>query len=201
MASSVVSGHMAQNIANGSMIRRMFEAGVEMKKKYGEDAVCDFSLGNPDLAPPTVVAKAMRELADKLDQPASLGYMSNGGFPWALDKLASWLGDQQDIALSRGEVMLSCGAAGAMNSFLHTVLEQGDEVLGFAPYFVEYGFYCANHGGVFKPVMCRAEDFGPNFEALEKAIGPKTRAVIVNSPNNPSGAVYGLEDIDRKSVV
>jgi len=193
--SAVVSAHMGQSIARGSMIRRMFDAGIELKKRYGADAVCDFSLGNPDLAPPAVVQKAMRELADRLHEPASLGYMPNAGFPWALDKLAVWLGEQQQVSLSRGEVMLSCGAAGALNAFFHTVLEPGDEVLGFAPYFVEYGFYCANHGGVFKAVKCRPDDFGPDLKALAESIGPKTRAVIVNSPNNPSGAVYSLEDM------
>lgn len=194
-SAGVVSAHMAKSISQGSMIRRMFDAGIELRKQYGEDAVCDFSLGNPDLAPPLVVRNAMRDLADKLDAPASLGYMPNAGFPWALDKLAVWLSEQQGVSLSRGEVMLSCGAAGALNSFLHTVLEPGDEVLGFAPYFVEYGFYCANHGGTFHAVPCRAHDFGPDVTALEAALTPRTRAVIVNSPNNPSGAVYSLEDM------
>lgn len=195
MSTGVVSAHMAKNISQGSMIRRMFDAGIELRKQYGEDAVCDFSLGNPDLAPPVVVRNAMRELADKLDAPASLGYMPNAGFPWALDKLAEWLGEQQHVSLDRGSVMLSCGAAGALNAFLHTVLEPGDEVLGFAPYFVEYGFYCANHGGIFRAVSCRATDFGPDIAALEAALTPRTRAVIINSPNNPSGAVYSHDDL------
>lgn len=198
---SVVSSHMARCISQGSMIRRMFDAGMELRKKYGEDAVCDFSLGNPDLAPPAVVAEAMRNLADHLHEPASLGYMPNAGFPWALDKLAAWLSEQQGVTLTRDEVMLSCGAAGALNSFLHTVLEPGDEVLGIAPYFVEYGFYSANHGGVFRAVPCRPDDFGPDFAALEAAIGPKTRALIVNSPNNPSGAIYAREDLVRLAAM
>lgn len=198
---SVVSGHMAQCIAQGSMIRRMFDAGIELRKKYGADAVCDFSLGNPDLAPPPVVAQAMRDLADRLHEPASLGYMPNAGFPWALDKLAAWLSEQQGADLTRGDVMLSCGAAGALNAFLHTVLEPGDEVLGIAPYFVEYGFYAANHGGTFRAVACRPHDFGPDFAALEAAIGPRTRALIVNSPNNPSGAIYSLDDMTRLAAM
>ncbi|MCH5276244.1 MAG: pyridoxal phosphate-dependent aminotransferase [Desulfovibrionaceae bacterium] len=198
---SVVSEHMARCIAQGSMIRRMFEAGIELRKKYGADAVCDFSLGNPDLAPPPVVAKAMRDLADRLHEPASLGYMPNAGFPWALDKLAAWLSEQQGVTLTRADVMLSCGAAGALNAFLHTVLEPGDEVLGIAPYFVEYGFYAGNHGGVFRALPCRPADFGPDFAAIEAAIGPRTRAFIANSPNNPSGAVYSLEDMTRLAAL
>lgn len=198
---SVVSSHMAQCIAQGSMIRRMFDAGIELRKKYGADAVCDFSLGNPDMAPPPVVARAMHELADRLSEPASLGYMPNAGFPWALDKLAAWLSEQQGATLTRGDVMLSCGAAGALNAFLHTVLEPGDEVWGIAPYFVEYGFYCANHGGSFRAVPCRPGDFGPDFAAIEAAIGPRTRAFIVNSPNNPSGAVYSRDDMTRLAAI
>lgn len=194
---NVVSAQMAKSIAGGSMIRRMFEAGNELKKKFGEDAVCDFSLGNPDLAPPVEVSEEFKTLAVKSREPASLGYMSNGGFAWALDKLAAWLGEQQKTELTRHEVMLSCGAAGALNSFFHTVLEPGDEVLAIAPYFVEYGFYAGNHGGVLKTVPCRKSDFGPDIEAVAAAITPKTRALIVNSPNNPSGAVYSAEDMRK----
>lgn len=194
---TVVSGHMAKNIANGSMIRRMFDAAAELRKIHGPDSVCDFSIGNPDLPPPPVVAEAMRELADNLDRPASLGYMANAGFPWALDKLAEWLGEQQQMKLSSKEVMLSCGAAGALNAFLHTVLEPGDEVLGIAPYFVEYGFYTANHNGIFRAINARPNDFGPDFAALGAAIGPKTRALIVNSPNNPSGTIYSADDMRK----
>ena len=194
---NVVSAQMAKSIAGGSMIRRMFEAGNELRKKFGEDAVCDFSLGNPDLAPPVEVSEEFRVLAVKSREPGSLGYMSNGGFAWALDKLAAWLSEQQMVNLTRREVMLSCGAAGALNSFFHTVLEPGDEVLAIAPYFVEYGFYASNHGGVLKTVPCRKDDFGPDIEAVAAAITPKTRALIVNSPNNPSGAVYSAEDMQR----
>ncbi|MBO4318484.1 MAG: pyridoxal phosphate-dependent aminotransferase [Mailhella sp.] len=192
---SVVSAMMAKNVENGSMIRRMFELGNQLKAKYGAERVCDFSLGNPDLAPPKAVQTAMYDLAGTLDRPASLGYMSNGGFAWALDKLAAWLSVQQGIALTRADVMLSVGAAGAMNAFLHSVLEPGDEVLGVAPYFVEYGFYTGNHGGVFKAVNCRPGDFGLDLDALAAALNPKTRAVIINSPNNPTGTIYPEEDL------
>lgn len=198
---NLVSAQMAKSLAGGSMIRRMFEAGNELKKKFGEDAVCDFSLGNPDLAPPVQVSEEFRSLAVKSREPASLGYMSNAGFPWALDKLAAWLGEQQKVELTRNEVMLSCGAAGALNAFFHTVLEPGDEVLAIAPYFVEYGFYVANHGGVLKTVPCRKDDFGPDMDAVAAAITPKTRALIGNSPNNPSGAIYSIEDMRKLAAI
>ncbi|MBQ3891832.1 MAG: pyridoxal phosphate-dependent aminotransferase [Mailhella sp.] len=184
---------MRQNLSQGSMIRRMFEAGIELKKKYGNDAVCDFSLGNPDLAPPVQAAQAMQSLADKLSIPGILGYMPNAGFAWAREQLASWLSTQQDMHLEARHVMLGCGAAGVMNAFFHTVLEPGDEVIAVAPFFGEYRFYVSNHGGVLKTVPCRLSDFAPDAAAIDKAITTRTRALIINSPNNPSGAVYPAE--------
>ena len=194
MSADSISEAMRTNLSQGSMIRKMFEAGIELRKKYGNEAVCDFSLGNPDLAPPPPAAKAMRALADRLDSPGILGYMPNGGFAWAREQLASWLSSQQKTVLKSSHVMLGCGAAGVMNSFFHTVLEPGDEVLAIAPFFGEYRFYVANHGGVLRPVPCRP-DFGPDIEALEQAVTSHTRALIINSPNNPSGTVYTEEDL------
>lgn len=201
MSASVISSAMEQNLSQGSMIRRMFEAGIELRRKYGAEAVCDFSLGNPDLAPPTEAARAMNNLAARLSEPGILGYMPNGGFAWAREKLAAWLSDQQHIALDAGHVMLGCGAAGVMNAFFHTVLEPGDEVLTVAPFFGEYRFYAGNHGGILRPVPCRADDFGPDVEALAAAVTPRTRAVIINSPNNPSGAIYSREDLISLSAM
>ena len=201
MSASVISSAMEQNLSQGSMIRRMFEAGIELRKKYGADAVCDFSLGNPDLAPPAEAARAMSTLASRLSEPGILGYMPNGGFAWARERLAAWLSSQQQTALEAKHVMLGCGAAGVMNAFFHTVLEPGDEVLTVAPFFGEYRFYAGNHGGVLRPVPCRAEDFGPDVEALAAAVTPRTRAVIINSPNNPSGAVYTKQDIEALAAM
>ena len=195
MSASVLSSAMEQHLSQGSMIRRMFEAGIELRKKYGADAVCDFSLGNPDLAPPAEAAHAMASLAKRLSEPGILGYMPNGGFAWAREKLAAWLSAQQHIALGAEHVMLGCGAAGVMNAFFHTVLEPGDEVLTVAPFFGEYRFYAGYHGGVLRPVPCRADDFGPDVDALAAAVTPRTRAVVINSPNNPSGAVYAEKDL------
>ncbi len=193
MSSDYVSAVMKQNLSQGSMIRRMFEAGIELKKKYGNDAVCDFSLGNPDLAPPAQAAQAMQALTNKLSTPGILGYMPNAGFSWAREQLATWLSSQQNTHLEATHVMLGCGAAGVMNAFFHAVLEPGDEVLAIAPFFVEYRFYVSNHGGTLKTVPCRLSDFAPDAEAIEQAITQRTRAIIINSPNNPSGAVYSEE--------
>ena len=192
---SVVSAEMAQNIKRGSLIRQMFELGISMKQEFGADAVMDFSLGNPDLPPPLVVQEAMRELSGNLNRSGSLGYMPNAGYAWALEALAEELTKEQNVSLTKNEVMLSCGAAGAINAFLHSVLEPQDEVLAIAPFFGEYKFYTENHNGVFKSVMCDLENFGPDLVAIEKAINAKTRVLIINSPNNPTGKVYSEEEL------
>ena len=198
---SIISTQMSSSIKNGSWIRRMFEAGIQLKQKYGDDAVCDFSLGNPDLAPPPAVGKALVEFVKHVDEPFSLGYMPNNGFGWAREKLAAHLSKEQGVELTANDVILTCGAAGALNVIFRTVLEPGDEVLTVAPFFGEYRFYVSNHGGTLHPVPCRAEDFGPDVEALAAAVTPRTRALIINSPNNPSGVVYSRETLERLAAI
>lgn len=197
---SVVAQMMKESIEQGSLIRQMFDLGLKLKQKYGAENVMDFSLGNPDLPPPPVVQQAMADLAKNLNRPASLGYMQNAGYAWALDALAEELTKEQNVPLTRAELMLSCGAAGAMNVFFHSVLEPEDEVLAFTPFFGEYKFYVRNHGGIFKTVPTH-EDFMPDFSALEKAITPKTRALIINSPNNPTGVIYSEEVIKKLAAI
>lgn len=194
---SLVSGAIAKQLQGASWIRRMFEAGTALKQQYGEDAVCDFSLGNPDLPAPVAVAKGLESVLAKADQPFAFGYMPNGGFPWARRRLAEHLSTEQEVSLSGEDVILTCGAAGALNVAFKTVLEPGDEVLAIAPYFVEYGAYAGNHGGVLKAVPSNADDFSLDFEALDKAITSKTRALIINTPNNPTGQVYSRQELSR----
>ncbi len=191
MLSQRVAGYMK----NASWIRRMFEAGAQLKGEFGAENVYDFSLGNPDLPPPPAVADGLRSLADKAHEPFSFGYMPNGGYAWAKEMLAAHESKEQGIALSAEHVLLSCGAAGGLNAFFRSVLNEGEEVLAFAPYFVEYGFYTENHGGTFKAIPTQADTFAPDLEALEKAISAKTRVLIVNSPNNPTGVVYSKEQL------
>lgn len=191
----LLSDAIADSVGKGSMIRQMFEAGINLKKEHGENAVCDFSLGNPDLPPPGAVATGMRALADTLDQPFSLGYMPNGGFAWARAALAGHLSREQSAPLTGDDVILTCGAAGGLNALFKAVLNPGDEVLSLAPCFVEYGAYVSNHGGVFHTVPTTPDTFSIDFEALEAAIGPRTRALIINSPNNPTGQVYSREEM------
>ena len=197
----LTSAKIQQALTSSSWIRKMFEEGLALKKQYGEDAVCDFSLGNPDLPPPPAVARGMHLLADKLDQPFSLGYMPNAGYAWAREQLAAHLAQEQGCPLTANEVILCCGAAGGMNAFFRTVLDPGDEVLCFAPYFVEYGSYVDNHNGVFRPLPSTPKSFAPDPAALEAALGPRSRVLIVNSPNNPTGVIYSRAEMEAICAV
>ncbi len=192
---SVLSQRIADSINKGSWIRRMFEAGIALKQEHGNDAVCDFSLGNPDLPPPPAVAQGLRDLADKAGEPFALGYMPNGGYAWAREALAAHLSREQGVPLAAGDLLLTCGAAGGLNALFKTILDPGDEVLALAPYFVEYGAYVGNHGGFFRAVPTLPETFSPDLDALEKAVTPKTRALIINSPNNPTGQIYSRAEL------
>lgn len=182
------------------MIRRMFETGIEMKKKYGEDNVYDFSLGNPDLPPPAPVKEAMKQIAEASDRPFAFGYMPNAGYPELRNLLAGKLSREQGVAVSGDKLVITCGAAGGINVLFRAVLSPGDEVLCPSPYFVEYGFYAENFGGVLKPVPSK-EDFSLDLDAFENALTEKTRAVIINSPNNPTGQIYSAEEIMRLSIL
>lgn len=198
---SLLSSQVAEYVAKGSAIRKMFDAGIELRKKYGADAVCDFSLGNPDMPPPVAISEELIRLGKETAHACTLGYMPNAGFPWARQKLAAHLSQEQGIHLEENDVLLSCGAAGAMNAFLRAVLEPGDEVLGMAPHFVEYGFYTANHGGVFRSVPTVKETFALDPAAIEAALNPRTRAVIINNPNNPTGTVYSKAELEAVCAV
>ncbi len=192
---SILSKRVAGYMENSSWIRRMFEAGAQLKAQFGAENVYDFSLGNPDLPPPSSIAKGLTTLSEHAHEPFSFGYMSNGGYPWAREKLAEYLSIEQGIALSADHVILSCGAAGGLNAFFRAVLDMDEEVLAFAPYFVEYGFYAENHNASFSSVPTMPDTFAPNLEALEAAITEKTRVLIINSPNNPTGVVYSKQEI------
>ena len=186
---SIVSKQVDGYLARSSMIRRMFDAGIELKKIHGNDAVCDFSLGNPDLPAPVAVKNKLAELAEQALEPNKFGYMPNAGFPWAREALAGYLGKEQNVSLAASEVVITVGAAGGINVLLRAIMDPGDELLAFSPYFVEYGFYAENSGGSFRTIPT-APDFGPDMAALEKALTPSVRAVIINSPNNPTGRIY-----------
>jgi len=187
---SVLTKQMSGYLERSSWIRKMFEAGAALRAEFGDDAVCDFSLGNPDLPPPPKVAQGLRKMADEAGKPLSLGYMPNSGYPEVRQALAGKLSREQGVAVKPGDVLLTCGAAGALNCLFRAVLEPGDEVLSPAPYFVEYGFYAQNFQGVFRPVATTPGTFDLDLEKMERAINNNTRVLLINSPNNPTGQVY-----------
>ena len=190
-----VTPEIAKSMASSSWIRKMFEKGLELKREFGEDAVCDFSLGNPDVPPPAATRQALERIAAESVKPLGLGYCPNAGIPAVRDAMAEYLTTQQGIRVSGKDVVMTVGAAGALVSFFRAVIEPGDEVITPAPYFVEYGAYCGHFGGVLKPVKSIPPTFRPDIEAIRKAVTPKTRAIIVNSPNNPTGCIYSEEDV------
>ncbi len=196
-----VTNQIKSSMASSSWIRKMFEKGMELKKEFGANAVCDFSLGNPDVPPPAATKETLEEIAANAVKPLGLGYCPNAGLPSVRETMAEYLTKQQNTQVAAKDVVMTVGAAGALVSFFRAVIEPGDEVITPAPYFVEYGAYCGHFGGVLKPVPSIPPSFRPDIAAIEKAITPKTRAIIVNSPNNPTGTIYSLEDLQAIAAI
>jgi len=188
-----VSQRIQTAIAGSSWIRRMFEEGAELKARLGPDKVCDFTLGNPDLEPPPEFKEELLNLA-RDPRPGLHSYMPNAGLPEVRQVLARHLSRLHHLEFQTDDVILTCGAAGALNIILKAILDPGDEVVVFSPYFPEYLFYADNHGGVAK-VVETDEHFQIDLNRLEAALTPRTRAVLVNSPNNPTGQVYDAKTL------
>ena len=175
-------------ISQSSWIRKMFEEGINLKKKYGADRVCDFSLGNPNIEPPLHFKDHLQRIV-KMDSPGRHAYMPNAGYPETRAAIAAYLSQNHEVPLTADHVMMTCGAGGALNVILKTLLDPGDEVVVPSPFFVEYRFYADNAGGILKLVKTKA-DFSLDLEAMGEAITDKTKVVLINSPNNPTGKVY-----------
>jgi aspartate aminotransferase len=175
----------------GSWIRRMFEEGIAMKQRYGNENVFDLSLGNPVMEPPAEFTRELRRLVEN-PRPGMHGYMENAGYRETRAAVAAQLAQETGLKLSMKDIIMTCGAAGAINVAFKTILNRGDEVILFIPWFVDYQNYVENHDGVVK-LIPTDEQFLPRLDALEAAISPRTKAVLVNSPNNPTGVVYGEE--------
>ncbi|MFA7165369.1 MAG: pyridoxal phosphate-dependent aminotransferase [Desulfoplanes sp.] len=193
-----LSTQVAGYVEHSSWIRRMFEAGMVLKKKYGQENVYDFSLGNPDLAPPAIVGQALHQIADTATNAFAFGYMSNAGYLDTREVLAKYLAKEQETpALGPEHLVLTCGAAGGLNGLFRAVLDPGDEVVCPAPYFVEYGFYVENHGGKLCPVPSRPGSYELDLAGIAAALTAKTRVVLINSPNNPTGQVYSGQELEQ----
>ncbi len=193
-----VSRSIAEQMERTSWIRRMFEIGIQLRKERGADNVFDFSLGNPDVEPPAAVIEALRQIVAE-NRPHSHGYMPNAGFPAVRAAIASRLAERTGLPFTLDDILMTSGAAGAINTILKAVLDPGDEVIVLNPYFPEYRFYIENHGGQVVPVETGA-DFQPDIARVAAAITPRTKALILNSPNNPTGVVYSadvLRALDR----
>jgi len=187
-----ISDKVQKSMVEGSWIRRMFEVGALLKRQYGEGNVFDFSLGNPVMEPPVEFREELRKLAEN-PLPGMHRYMPNAGYPETRVAVAEQLSLETGIKFTMEEIVMTCGAGGALNVLLKTILNPGEEVIIFAPYFLEYVFYIDNHDGVAK-VLPTDEQFIPKLDVLEAAIGANTKAVLINSPNNPTGVVYS-EDL------
>ena len=183
-----VAQKMLQFMEKSSWIRRMFEEGARLKKIHGEENVFDFSLGNPNVPPPEIVKDKLRKVVQR-DLPGMHGYMPNAGLLETREAVSTYLCQEHCVSLGPDQVVATCGAAGALNIIFKALFDPGDELLVPAPYFVEYGFYADNHGGVLKTVPTR-EDFTLDLEAIEEAITERTKIILINSPNNPTGQIY-----------
>lgn len=193
----MISNRMKKLVNNNSVIRQMFEEGKKLKEKYGEENVYDFSLGNPSVQPPDKVNWAIRK---SLEINSIHNYMSNSGYEDVRQKIAESLNSRFNTKYSNKNIIMSVGAAGGINVTLESILNPDEEVIVFIPYFMEYKNYIENYNGKVVEVLCN-ENFEPDMEDFEKKITSNTKAVIVNSPNNPSGIVYSEKIIEELASI
>ena len=189
----MISESMKTLCANNSAIRVMFEEGNRLAALYGRENVYDYSLGNPYFPAPERVRQSIEAVLAEEEPNTIHGYMPNAGFPAVRQAVAENLNRRFGTAYSAENVIMTVGAAGGLNCVLRCLLNPGDEVLVFAPYFLEYGSYVRNFGATLKAIPSDSETFLPDPEALRAAVGPKTRALILNTPNNPTGVIYPRE--------
>jgi len=178
---------------SSSMIRKMFEEGLQLKKQYGADKVFDFSLGNPDVDPPKEFHELFVKLAQE-DEKGSHGYMPNGGYPFVRDALSKKVCREQNVNVDGSHIVMAAGAAGGLNTVFKTICNPGDEVIVSKPYFMEYRVYTSNHQAKLTEVDT-LDNFDLDIDALGAALNEKTAAVIINSPNNPTGKIYSAESL------
>ena len=183
----LVSKAVSDNLTRASWIRRMFEEGARLKQERGADKVFDFTLGNPEIEPPAAVLAAARRVLDS-DVRHLHAYMPNAGHPKVRDAVARRVSAATGLSYTADHILMTVGAGAALNTVLKALLNPGDEVITVAPYFAEYGFYAENHGGHLVVVQPK-DDLTPDVDKIAAAITPRTRAILVNSPNNPSGVI------------
>ena len=197
----MISEKMKPYVKNNSAIRMMFEEGNRLRAKYGADKVFDFSLGNPSVPAPDSVREAIIELVNTTDPTVLHGYMSNAGFEDVRQTIAESLNRRFDTKFSAKNLIMTVGAASGLNVILKTILNPGEEVIIFAPYFLEYNWYVDNYDGKVVQAPTDRETFYPDLEAFEKLITDRTRAVLINNPNNPTGVIYREETIKQLAEI
>ena len=191
----MISEKMKPLVENNSVIRVMFEEGKRLAAIYGSENVYDFSLGNPNVVAPKEVEESMLEVIREEDSVFVHGYMNNAGYEDVRETIAEDLNRRVQTAFGSRNILMTVGAASGLNVILKTILNPGDEVVVFAPYFVEYGNYVRNYDGKLVVISANTENFQPDLEKLEKQVSEKTKAVIINTPNNPTGVVYSEDTL------
>ncbi|MGM0654589.1 MAG: pyridoxal phosphate-dependent aminotransferase [Thermodesulfobacteriota bacterium] len=193
-----IADKMVGIVESASMIRKMFEEGIRMREQFGAENVFDFSLGNPDVPPPPVVKETLLDLIN--DAAISHGYMPNAGYPWVRQAVADYLTAQCGVQMTEALVIMSVGAAGALNDALRALVNPGEEILVPTPYFVGYNQYAFIAGAGLKTVATKP-DFHLDLGAIEAAINKETRIMLINSPNNPTGVVYTKQELDELGLL
>lgn len=196
----MISEKMVDLVKNSSVIRAMFEEGQKMAAVYGAENVYDFSLGNPNVAPPAAVAETIKELVEE-DSQRLHAYMSNAGFEDVRGAICASLNQRFDTHFIAENIIMTVGAAGGLNVIFRALLNPGDEVITFAPYFGEYRSYVSNYDGKLIAIAPDTSSFQPNLSEFEKAITKRTKAVLINTPNNPTGVVYSEDTIKKLAAV
>ena len=198
----MISKKMENMVANSSAIRAMFEEGNRLAKIYGPENVFDFSLGNPNVPAPKAVKQAILDILAEEDELVLHGYTnSNAGYEDVRQAVAESLNERFGTAFAAKNITMTVGAAGGLNVILKALLNPGDEVITFAPYFGEYRSYVNNFDGVLVEISPNTVDFQPKLDEFEAYITPKTKAVIVNTPNNATGVVYSEETIRKMAEI
>lgn len=197
----MISNKMEKLVKNSSVIRAMFEEGKKLSAKYGEENVFDYSLGNPNVEPPKEIKQAIIDIINEEPENLVHGYMSNSGYEDVRENIAEFINKKNNVNITKDNIVMTCGAAGGLNIILKTLLNPEDEVIVIAPFFGEYENYVNNFDGKLVVVQADKETFQPDIKALEKGITAKTKAIIINTPNNPTGVIYSSESLTKMAEV
>ena len=196
----MISNKMKDLVANSSIIRAMFEEGKRLSGIYGEENVFDYSIGNPSVAPPEIIKIEVNKILNETAPKLVHGYMNNSGYEDVRSKIAEYLNKKHDVNISLANIVMTCGAAGGLNILLKTLLNPEDEVIVFSPFFGEYRNYVNNFDGKLVVVPTNTDTFEPDMQSLKDKINSKTKAIIINSPNNPTGIIYSekvIQDLSK----